>query len=100
MLCNDQEERYGVRSGCGGNCLPRTSPTWKRFFLAQWLYVSVPLPAGTAHPLPSPTLYTAGSDEAGDTEAARRMQQQAAAARTTTLAIGVHRRRISKGTSV
>ena len=67
------------------DCLPKTSPTWKRFFLAQWLYVSVPLPDGSLHPLTSPTLYTAGIADAGDTEAASTMQIVAAR----TLAIGV-----------
>jgi hypothetical protein len=50
---------------CHGKCLPRTSPTWKRFFLAQWLYDSVPLPDGSVHPLASPMLYTTGMDDAG-----------------------------------
>jgi hypothetical protein len=54
------------------NYVPRTSPTWKRFLLAQWLYDSVPFD-GTTHPFSSPTT-AAGRD---DTEAARRAQDTA-----------------------
>ena len=64
------------------------SPTWKRFFLAQWLYVSVPLPDGSVHPLTLPTLYVTGIAEDGDNEAAASTMQIVAAR---TLAIGVCR---------
>jgi len=52
------------------------SPTWKRFLLAQWLYVSVPLADGTTHPRSSPTLNTDGG-AADDTDAASRAQETA-----------------------
>ena len=74
--------------------LLRMSPTWKRFLLAQWLYVSVPLADGTAHPRSSPTLYTAGAG-ADDTDAARRAQEAANTA-TRRLAIDA---RAADGTS-
>jgi hypothetical protein len=61
---------------CAYHChIPRTSPTWNRFLLAQWLYVSVPF-AGTVHPRSSPTWNTAGGGS-DDTDATRRAQETA-----------------------